>query len=222
MSLLKLLANNSNPRSLATNMRRRRFGLFLSLLKDLKDPIRILDVGGTEEFWRLMGLDQLKQARITLFNLQRQQVSGAPFESVIGDARDLSRYADNTFDVAFSNSVIEHLGPAFSDQLRMATEMQRVARRYFVQTPNRHFPLEPHFLFPGFQFLPVSLRTWMVSTFDVGWYKRIHDKPTARKEVESVALLNEAQVRQLFPNARIYKERAAGLTKSFIAYGGWD
>jgi len=202
-------------------MRRRRFSLFLSLLSEVERPLRILDVGGTSEFWQLMGLSHLDHVRITLFNLQAQSISGPVFESVAGDARDLSRYPDRSFDVAFSNSVIEHLGPAFSDQQRMATEIERVAQRYFVQTPNRYFPLEPHFLVPGFQFLPLSLRTWMVSSFDVGWYKRIPDKAAARREVESVSLLTERQLRTLFPNAIIYKEKVLGLTKSFVAFHGW-
>jgi hypothetical protein len=202
-------------------MRRQRFSFFLSLLNQVERPLRILDVGGTSEFWQLMGLSKLGQARITLLNLQAPSASGPVFDSVAGDARDLSRYPDRSFDVVFSNSVIEHLGPAFSDQQRMASEIQRVAKRYFVQTPNRYFPLEPHFLVPGFQFLPVSLRTWMVSSFDVGWYKRIPDKSAARKEVESVSLLTEQQLRTLFPGAAIYKERLLGLTKSFVAFGGW-
>lgn len=222
MSFLKSLADNSSTSSLATKMRRRRFSFFLSQLNEVKHPLRILDVGGTSEFWQLMGLHHLDDVTITLFNLQAQTVSGAGFESVAGDARDLSRYPDKSFDVAFSNSVIEHLGPAFSDQRQMAREVQRVAQRYFVQTPNRYFPLEPHFLVPWFQFFPVSLRTWMVSSFDVGWYERIRNKAAARREVESVCLLSEKQFRTLFPKARIYKEKLLGLTKSFIAYGGWD
>jgi hypothetical protein len=202
-------------------MRRRRFSLFLSLLSGVERPLRILDVGGTSEFWQLMGLDHLEGVKVTLFNLQAQSVAGSVFESVAGDARDLSRYSDRSFDVVFSNSVIEHLGPKFSDQQRMAGEIERVAHRYFVQTPNRYFPLEPHFLVPGFQFMPVSLRTWLVSSFDVGWYKRIPDKAAAQREVESVSLLTQRQLKTLFPHALIYKERLLGLTKSFVAFGGW-
>lgn len=203
-------------------MRRRRFAFFLSLLSEVTRPVRILDVGGTPEFWQLMGLSALDDVRITILNLEAHRVSGPVFESVAGDARDLGRYADGSFDVAFSNSVIEHLGPHFSDQQLMAKEMERVGQRYFVQTPNRHFPLEPHFLVPGFQFMPVWMRTWMVSSFDVGWYKRIPDKSAARREVESVALLSKKQLRTLFPNAGIYEEKLLGITKSFVAFGGWD
>jgi SAM-dependent methyltransferase len=202
-------------------MRRRRFAFFLSLLNGLPRPLRILDVGGTQEFWDMMGGQTMDEARVTLLNLGAQPVSSPKFESVVGDARDLSRYPDMAFDVVFSNSVIEHLGPDFTDQKRMADEIRRVGKRYFVQTPNRYFPLEPHFLTPGFQFLPVRVRAWLVSNFNVGWYERIPDKAQAKREVESISLLSRRDLQRLFPGAQIYEEKILGLTKSFVAYGGW-
>ncbi|HJP59129.1 MAG TPA: class I SAM-dependent methyltransferase [Gemmatimonadaceae bacterium] len=222
MRLIKRLADNSSSDSLATSLRRRRFAFFLSLLGRLPRPITVLDVGGTQEFWVLMGLHELRNVRITLLNLQELEVSKPGFEAVQGDARDLSAFDDASFDVVFSNSVIEHLGPRFEDQRLMANEIRRVGKRYFVQTPNRYFPIEPHFLTPGFQFWPASLRAWTVNHLNVGWYRKIADKSDARREVESISLLTERQVRDLFPEAAIYKERFAALTKSFVAYGGWQ
>jgi SAM-dependent methyltransferase len=220
--MLKTLGDNSDPTSLATRMRKRRFAFFLSLLESVDRPLTILDVGGTQQFWDIMGRDSLTGAQITLLNVTAQPVSGDDFESVAGDARDLARYETSSFDVVFSNSVIEHLGPDFADQQRMANEIKRVGKRYFVQTPNRHFPLEPHFLVPGFQFMPLKLRAWLVSHFDVGWYRRIPDRAKARAEVESISLLTHRDLRRLFPEARIYRERLIGLTKSFVAYHGWN
>jgi hypothetical protein len=221
MAFLKKLVDNRDADSLATRMRRRRFDFFLSLLDHVKRPARILDVGGTQDFWESMGRGNLGDLRVTLLNLEAQPVSGSNFESVAGDARDLSRYADGSFDVVFSNSVIEHLGPGFADQQLMADEIRRVAQRYFVQTPNRHFPIEPHFLTPGFQFLPVSARVWAATHFNLGWYKKFTDRDAARREVGSISLLTGRQMRRLFPGALIYKEKFLGLTKSFVAYGGW-
>ena len=222
MRLIKRFADNSSTDSLATALRRRRFAFFQGLLDRLPRPLRILDVGGTQEFWMLMGGKELGDVRITLFNIQELAVSDPIFEAVRGDARDLSLYGNATFDIVFSNSVIEHLGPKFDDQALMASEIRRVGKRYFVQTPNRYFPIEPHFLTPGFQFWPVGLRAWAVNNFDVGWYRRISDRTAARREVESIALLSERQVRILFPDAAIYREKFLGLTKSFIAYAGWN
>ncbi|MCR4339800.1 MAG: class I SAM-dependent methyltransferase [Gemmatimonadaceae bacterium] len=163
------------------------------------------------------GSDRL---RVTIVNLERQPVDGTNMESVVGDATNLTQFDDGEFDVVFSNSVIEHLR-TFEAQLRMADEVRRVGKRYFVQTPNLYFPIEPHFLVPGFQFLPLDLRARLLSRFDLGWYKRIPDLDRARAEVESVRLLSRGDLRRLFPEARIYEERFGGMVKSFVAYHGW-
>ena len=74
--------------------------------------------------------------------------------------------------MAFSNSVIEHIPPPL--QQDFANEISRVARRYFVQTPNRYFPIEPHYQFPFFQFLPRSLRQALNRRFTLGWQAKGH------------------------------------------------
>jgi hypothetical protein len=201
-------------------MRRQRFQLFLSLLKSLEGHVEVLDIGGTQQFWDLMLGDEAPDIRVTLLNIEHQRVSSKRFISAAGDARSIPQFADNSFDVVFSNSVIEHVGN-YSDQRRMADEVRRVSRRYFVQTPNRRFPLEPHFLFPFFQYLPLGTRAWLVNRFDIGWYRRIPDRSAALAEVESIQLLTRREFAALFPEARIHEEKFGGLTKSFVAIGSW-
>jgi 2-polyprenyl-3-methyl-5-hydroxy-6-metoxy-1,4-benzoquinol methylase len=220
-AFVKRLADNSSGSSLATHMRRARFALFLSLLRKLEGPVRVLDIGGTQAFWNLMAEGEDLDAEITLLNLRHQPVTSSAFTSATGDARNIPQYADKSFDVVFSNSVIEHVG-SYSDQKRMANEVLRVGRRYFVQTPNKRFPLEPHFIFPFFQYLPMTLRAQMLHRFDVGWYKRVSSLERARAEVESIQLLTRSRFAELFPGATIYEEKLLGLTKSFVAYGGWE
>lgn len=87
-----------------------------------------------------------------------------------GDARDLTAFGDKEFDIVFSHSVIEHVG-GFEDQRRMANEIKRVGKRYFLQTQNRFFTMETHFLVPMFQFFPVWLKVLLISHFDLGWFK---------------------------------------------------
>jgi hypothetical protein len=219
-SLIRALADNSNSQSLATRMRRRRFELFLSLLEEIEGHVEILDIGGTQQFWDLMLGHEPHDIRVTLLNIEHQKVSSSRFISAAGDARAMPEFAAASFDVVFSNSVIEHVG-SYDNQRRMAGEIRRVGRKYFVQTPNKRFPLEPHFLFPWFQYLPVAARAWLVNTFNVGWYKRIPDPGIARAEVESIQLLTKSRFSALFPDARIHEEKLAGLTKSFVAIGGW-
>jgi len=213
------IADNRDGMSLATQFRRKRFALFQSLLAKVERPVHILDIGGTEDYWRMMSLDD-DQMFITLLNLQQENVTTSNMNSMAGDARDI-QVLDQSFDIVFSNSVIEHVG-TIDDQSKMANEVRRVGKRYFVQTPNRYFPLEPHFLFPLFQFLPVKLRVWMLQKFDLGWFKRETDAVKAREIVESIRLLNKKEFSALFPEATIYEEKIFGLTKSFVVYGGWN
>ncbi len=202
-------------------MRRARFALFLSLLGRVQGHVRILDIGGTQEFWTLMTGGDPGDVHVTLLNVVHQSVTSPKFLSAVGDARSMPQFNDNQFGVVFSNSVIEHVG-SYAEQRRMASEVMRVGKRYWVQTPNKRFPLEPHFLFPFFQYLPGPMRAQMVHRFDVGWYKRMPDLAAARAEVDSIQLLTEPRFRALFPGATIHYEKLAGLTKSFVAYGGWS
>jgi len=202
-------------------MRRKRFELFLSFLKTLKGHVEILDIGGTQQFWNLMLSDESLDIHVTLLNIGNQTVSSSRFTSAVGDARSIPEFKTASFDVVFSNSVIEHVG-SYANQRLMADEVRRVGKRYFVHSPNNRFPIEPHFLFPWFQYLPMTMRAWLVSRFDVGWYKRIPDIEAARQELESIQLLTRRQFAALFPEAKIYEERFISLTKSFVAIGGWE
>jgi ubiquinone/menaquinone biosynthesis C-methylase UbiE len=141
-------------------------------------------------------------------------------KTIVGDARNMQVFQDDEFDVVFSNSVIEHVG-AYRDQELMAQEIMRVSKRYFIQTPNIYFPIEPHFVFPFFQFLPRELQVWLVTHAKLGWYDLITDEKKAWEIVNEVRLLSKNEFVSIFPNADIYQEKFFGLTKSFIAYGGW-
>lgn len=218
--MFKRLADNRDQSSFAAQFRRKRFELLLSLLSHLDRPIQILDIGGTEEYWKMMGLNDDDQVFITLLNLARDKVTLPNVSSIVGDARSL-KSANASFDVVFSNSVIEHVG-TYDDQMLMAKEVCRVGKRYFVQTPNRNFPLEPHFLFPFFQYLPLAVRVLLVRNFNMGWFNKTRDAAKAEEIVESIRLLNRREFAMLFPESIIYEERIFGFVKSFVAYGGWD
>ena len=107
-------------------------------------------------------------------------------------------------------------------QARLAIEARRVGRRLYLQTPNRYFPLEPHFLFPFFALFPINVRAFLLQHFDLGWHPRQPDRRAALREVRSVRLMTGRELRRAFPGARIERERILGLTKSFIVLDGWD
>lgn len=221
MRFLRKIANPALENSLATKTRQKNFELFRSLVSTVPKPLKILDIGGTQYYWEKVNFLENDDIEIILLNVSKEEINHPMLKSIAGDARRLIDIKDKEFDIVFSHSVIEHVG-GFDDQRRMAEEIKRVGKRYFLQTPNRFFPVETHFLFPMFQFIPLCIKVWLVSHFDIGWYRRTPDKKKALEIVKSIRLLTKKELCELFPEGRIDGERFFGLTKSFLVYGGWD
>jgi hypothetical protein len=99
---------------------------------NVTEQTRIIDIGGVSAQWMRME----PRPNVTLVNITPE--SNCPLPQVIADGR-LLPFADNEFDIAFSNSVIEHVGDTKS-QKAFANEVMRVAQHFWVQTPNRWFP----------------------------------------------------------------------------------
>jgi len=217
LSFLQSLANSGNQNSFANKVRKKRMKLFETYFPEvlLDKPLKILDLGGTCNFWKQMGYENKTEIEILLLNLEVQETSVKNIRSIAGDACDLSQFIDKHFDIVFSNSVIEHVGN-FQRQKEMAKEIIRVGKGFFVQTPNYWFPLEPHFLFFGFHYMPLWLKTYFVQNFSLGWMGQHKDKEKALEVADSVHLLSKGQLRKLFPNAKILNEYFIGLVKSVM------
>lgn len=215
--MLHKIFDHRQEATLAASFRRKRFQLLYTLVQELPCPVRILDVGGEQRFWEMMGLENIPDYQVVILNIVPQQVNWPNFRAMTGDATDLSQFADRSFDVAFSNSVIEHLG-SYTNQQRMAEEIRRVGKAYYVQTPNRFFPLEPHFLLPFFQFFPFRLQVALQQRFNLGWYQKIPARKQAEAHVRSHQLLRRAELQALFPDGYVYSEKVFGLTKSFVVH----
>lgn len=177
---------------------------------------RILDVGGTGLNWSFCPF----RPSLTFLNLRHPPKEDRNVgEWVIADGRYLP-FKDRAFEIVYSNSVIEHLGDRASQQI-FAQEIARVGIRYFVQTPNKRFPIEPHLLTPFIHYfifyLPRSLQCYLLRYFTLwGWITH----PTlweCERFLQEVRLLDEHELRRLFPDAEIWRERFLGLTKSLIA-----
>jgi hypothetical protein len=199
--------------ALQRHWRRRRMSFF-SRAFQITESSRVLDVGGTCWNWTLSSL----RPRLTILNLFGPQEPLPPgVDWKVGDACNL-KYGDGEFDVVYSNSVIEHLGSR-ERQEAFAREIRRVGRAYFVQTPNRWFPVEPHLLTPFIHFLP---RRWQRPLYPLtGWgllYRPTQDD--MNRQFEELRLLDRTEFGALFPEARIATERVAGFPKSFMALHG--
>ena len=178
--------------------------------------MKILDIGGTESFWVNRGYHKNSQIHITLLNLTKTDVEHKNMTSVIGNACDLSEYPDNSFDLVFSNSVIEHLYSTENQKL-MAKEVRRVGKNYYIQTPNKYFFIEPHYLLPFFQFLSPKARIFILSKTRLSRGNKL-SRENAIDKIEEIQLLSLRDMKQLFPGAKIFKEKFLGMNKSLTAY----
>jgi hypothetical protein len=195
--------------------RRRRMHRFFALFSPPPET-RVLDIGGTPQTWSSESWSSESGVHaafpVTLINIRSNgQPDDARFTCMEGDATQLP-FTDNAFDIAFSNSVIEHVG-TWEKQQAFAREARRVAVKLWIQTPARSFPIEAHLLAPYIQYLPKTMQHRLAR-----WTPRGLLQPNVVHEiVDEVRLLTYREVQQLFPDCRILKERFFGLTKSYIA-----
>ena len=183
---------------------------FISLF-GVSEATRILDVGGSAFNWNLVAV----QPQVTLLNINRLQTDHYNFVFIEGDGRYLD-FPDGDFEIVYSNSVIEHVG-GWEDQVGFAREATRVGKSYYVQTPNKWFFVEPHLLTPFVLYLPHRWVKALARNFTVWGLLTRPSRKEAEDFVDNIRLLGEREMRRLFPDARILKERFFGLTKSLIA-----
>jgi Methyltransferase domain len=162
---------------------------------------RVLDVGGLPFNWSLLP----ERPRVVMLNLAVPDDAGGGWGAaswVIADGRSLP-FRDGAFDLVFSNAVIEHVGDLES-QRRFASECRRVGRGYWVQTPNRRFPVEVHLMWPFIHWLPRRTQERLLRRRR-GWFLR------------EIRLLDSSEMRALFDDGEIWHERVLGVSKSLIA-----
>jgi len=196
--------------------RRRRMKRFYATFQPTSQT-RLLDIGGAPNTW-ISESRSYEPVPVTLVNLQfpnSDAFNDSRFTAIHGDATRLP-FENQSFDVAFSNSVIEHL-TTWERQQTFAAEARRVAKKLWIQTPARHFPIEPHLLTPFFQYLPRRLQLRLARHFTL-WGVLSKPSPADVNElISEVRLLTLREMKQLFPDCMILKERVLGLTKSYIA-----
>lgn len=214
--MLKYLSNYNNKYSISLYLRKKRFKIFYDLLKK-KSGNKILDIGGFENTLEILDKYFCDNNEITILNIENVELQNKKFKFVLGDATDRGLFPDNSFDVIYCNSVIEHAGD-YEQRKILSENIRKWAHNYFVQTPNFYFPMEPHFLIPFFQFLPIKLRVYLLNRFNLGYFSKEKNREDALKVVSSVRLLKKKDLLSIFPGAKILKERFLFFTKSLIAH----
>ena len=218
-SLFNFLASSDNPHSLGYKFRTKRLQefekMFFSRFSGL-EKIEILDVGGTSYFWQNSTLLSHPGVCITLLNLYPVETSHPAIHAVQGDATDMREFEKGSFDLVFSNSVIEHLY-TLEQQQKMASEILRVGKSYFIQTPNVYFPIEAHYALPFAQYYPKALLHFILTKTKLSRLKK-WSSTEASQYIAEIRLLNAQEMKALFPGASLLKEKVLGLTKSITAH----
>jgi hypothetical protein len=177
---------------------------FVTLL-GITPTTRVLDVGGSPTMWDLCPI----QPQVTLLNIQAYETD---LPSVVADALRIP-IRDGSFDVVFSNSLIEHLPPkSWRD---FADECRRVGTHLWVQAPNQHFPIEPHLMTPLIHWLP---RGWQhrLARWSVRALVASEDPQAIVRLADEIHMPTPRQMRALFPGTHLVIERWLGLPKSLI------
>ena len=175
-----------------------------------------MDVGGTSYFWQHSTLLSHPGLRITLLNLYPVETSHPAIHAVQGDATDMREFEKGSFDLVFSNSVIEHLY-TLEQQQKMASEILRVGKSYFIQTPNVYFPIEAHYALPFAQYYPNGFLYFILTKTKFSRLKK-WNSAEASQYIAEIRLLNAQEMKALFPGASLLKEKVLGLTKSITAH----
>ena len=206
-----------SPTSLGAKARARRWDMFRVAFPAVEN-MRILDLGGRVETWHRA---PFKPRHVTVLNLFEAGESDADWIVLVtGDACKATdalaeANVDTSFDLVFSNSLIEHVG-GHARRSELAQQVRQLAPRHWVQTPYRYFPVEPHWLFPGMQFMPAAARVKIATHWPL-----VHTRPAnvdeARRDVLWTELVSVTEMREYFPESSILRERVLGITKSLIA-----
>lgn len=222
-ALYKRVANYSGGNSLGERFRRKRVKYLLGMIEEEAargGPVRILDLGGERKYWNVLPPDFLRQhrVRVTLVNLPGHNKPAADdvFDDVEGDACNLSHFDSMSYSLVHSNSVIEHVGD-WQRMVQFAQEVRRLGPKYFVQTPNFWFPIEPHFMTPFFHWLPEPTRAALIRRHSLGGWPKAGCVGDSIAYVQSARLLDRKMVSHLFPDGPVLTERVLGLAKSLIA-----
>jgi SAM-dependent methyltransferase len=203
--------------------RERKLALFHDLMRP-ESRLRVLDVGAEvdpadrqeQQFIdRYPWKEALGALNISPEHVRAIKERYPAVDARAGDARQIP-WPDKSFDIVWSNAVIEHVGN-FEDQQRMAREIMRVGKRWFVTTPNRWYPYEFHLRLPFVTWLP-----WhgYVRCGRLVRYNHVEGKYTWGAGPADIRLLSAAELARCFPGSRIIKQRVTFMPETLIAVGG--
>jgi hypothetical protein len=210
--MTKVLADPNAARSFSSWARQRRWAELGRRFPDLAE-MSVLDLGGTASYWQSA---PEQPASLTLLNLFEQVPPWEGSTALVGDVSEPpAELTGRKFDLVLSNSVIGHIG-GHEMRCRFAEVVHGLGSHYWVQTPNRYFPVDPIFLFPGFPLLPFRAKVAVSQHWPLG-HRQAQSQSEAAGHVLGVEFLTELELRHYFPHGEIWRERLLGMTKSLVA-----
>lgn len=205
-----------SPGSWGARRRGSRWTWLTDTFPDLA-AMSVIDLGGRVDTWERAPVRAEHVHVVNLEPLPKDLPAWA--EADTADACALpDGIARRRYDLVFSNSVIEHVG-GHERRLRFAEAVHSLADAHWVQTPYRYFPVEPHWVAPGMQFMSVAVRARLAHRWPLG-HTPAPDRAAGTRAVLWVELLDRTQMRHYFPDSTLRAERLLGLTKSLIAVRG--
>jgi SAM-dependent methyltransferase len=122
---------------------------------------------------------------------------------------DYFPFDDQSFDIIWSNAVLEHVGNR-NKQLLFLKEIKRVGKTAFITTPNRYFPVEVHTRTILLHFLPKRI-----------FYKYLHFIGKKWATGDYMNLLSKNMIIDLLSDAgikeyKIKRNRIFSFTLDFI------
>lgn len=202
---------------LSLHVRRRMFLLFMDVMRPGPET-RVLDVGVTSDerhresnyFEQMYPYSQ----NITCVGTENgshlaDRYPGLTYKQV--RQGDLLPFSDAAFDIVFSNAVVEHAGSGRA-QASFVGELCRVARSFFVTTPDRRFPVEHHTGLPLLHYLPAAqFRSLLRRTRYRYW-----------AEESNLNILTGRKLDRLFPRSAAVEVRSvrfAGVPANLVTFG---
>ena len=203
---------------LSLRVRRAMFDRFMTIMRPGRE-CTILDLGVTEdtvhaesnyfEQWYPYK-DRIVCAGVEDASHLQRHYPGVVFHPIV--AHEALPFADAQFDIVFSNAVVEHAGSR-RQQRFFVDEALRVAKRFFITTPNRWFPVEMHTALPLLHYLPAPIHRRLLSAMGMEYWA----------SEANLNLLDAASLRALFAkehDVTIAAARLGGLASNLIAHGG--
>lgn len=221
---------NKIVKNLSAKAREKRAKLFLENFA-LDDKTKILDLGSESgaNIYNILKSTSVAPENVFIADIDEDLIKKGSeefgFNAVLINEKGAIDFPDGFFDIVYCSSVIEHTTvnktevwefkngaefkkAAWRRQKAFAAEIIRLGKQYFVQTPSKSFPVESHTWLPIVGYLPREVLLPVL---------RISNKFWVKAAEPDFNLLGEGEMKNLFPGAKIVREKSFGLTKSLMA-----